>query len=50
MKSLKENEKLSNSNKELESNGNNKIEEINMLKMELEATNRRTQTIIKQLQ
>jgi len=42
MKKLKEKDKFRNANKELETKGNNMIEEINMLNMELEATNRRT--------
>lgn len=49
MKTLRENDKLRNVNKELESKGNNIIEEIKRLKMELEATNKRTKIIRKQL-
>jgi len=42
MKTLRKNDKLMNVNKELESKGNNMIEEIKRLKMELEVTNKRT--------
>lgn len=50
MKALKENDRLKNANKELETKESSVIKEINMLRMHLEATNIRKKVLAKQLQ
>jgi len=50
MKSLEENDKLKNANKDMETKESSMIKEINMLRMELKATNRRINILTKQLQ